>query len=133
MSWSGWVWPSGHGNLPVKLTENLLEGRTNAIELYENPAEQVLPKVVRQGVSLLALGLSGAAETLREPLRDFREMILSKDLPSDSAVSGTALTSIQKLRGLRTYLFPPLVQFKNVAAADYVPIPVSARAPDPSP
>jgi hypothetical protein len=26
---------------------------------------------------------------------------------------------MQKLRGLRTYLFPPLIQFKTVAAVDY--------------
>ncbi len=56
--------------LPRNMTESLLKGQTNSIELYENPAEQVLPKVVRQGVSLLAVGLSGAAELLQEPLRD---------------------------------------------------------------
>jgi len=36
--------------LPRHLTDNLLEGKTNAVELYENPAEQILPRVVRQGV-----------------------------------------------------------------------------------
>ena len=48
--------------LPRNMTRDLLAGRTNSIELYENPAQQVLPKIVRQGVSLLAVGLSGAAE-----------------------------------------------------------------------
>ena len=47
--------------LPAGMTEGLLSGQTNSIELYENPAQQILPKIVRQGVSLLALGLSGAA------------------------------------------------------------------------
>ena len=56
--------------LPRNMTGDLLAGRTNAIDLYENPAQQVLPKVVRQGVSLLAVGLSGAAEILHEPLTD---------------------------------------------------------------
>jgi hypothetical protein len=105
--------------LPKNMTEDLLAGRTNSIELYENPAQQVLPKVVRQGVSLLAVGLSGAAEILQEPLRDCRELIRSNTFPADAAVLGVASQSVQKLRGLRTYLFPPLIQFKTVAAADY--------------
>ena len=51
--------------LPDKMTERLLKGQFNAIELYENPAERYLPKVVRHGVSLLAVGLSGVAEVLQ--------------------------------------------------------------------
>jgi hypothetical protein len=105
--------------LPRNMTEDLLAGRTNAIELYENPAQQVLPKVVRQGVSLLAVGLSGAAEILGEPLRDCRELIRSNAFPADAAVLSVASQSVQKLRAVRTYLFPPLIQFKTVAAADY--------------
>ena len=105
--------------LPKNMTENLLAGRTNAIELYENPAQQILPKVVRQAVSLLAAGLSGAAEILQEPLQDIRGLIRSNDFPADAAVLGAASQSVQKLRKVRTYLFPPLVQFKTVAAADY--------------
>lgn len=114
--------------LPKNLTQNLLKGQTNSIEFYENPAEQVLPKIVWEGVSLLALGLSGAAGTLGEPLRDFRELIRSNDFPAEAAVSGIASASVQKLRGLRTYLFPPLVQFETVAAADFVPLPTNAPA-----
>ena len=105
--------------LPKNMTEDLLAGRTNAIELYENPAQQVLPKVVRQGVSLLAVGLSGAAEILQEPLRDCRELFQSHSFPADAAVLGVASQSVQKLRAVRTYLFPPLLQFQTVAAADY--------------
>jgi hypothetical protein len=51
--------------LPEKMTERLLKGQVNAIELYENPADQYLPKVVRHGVSLLTVGLSSVAEVLQ--------------------------------------------------------------------
>jgi hypothetical protein len=119
--------------LPKEMTANLLKGQTNAIELYENPAEQILPKVVRQGVSLLALGLSGAAETLGEPLRDIREMIRTNDFPAEAAVGGAASASVQKLRGLRTYLFPPLVQFETVPAAQFMPLRTNAPAALPPP
>ena len=80
--------------LPTKMTENLLKGQTNSIELYENPAQQILPKVVRQGVSLLALGLSATAETLGEPLGNIRDMIRSKGFPASAAVGGVASTSV---------------------------------------
>ena len=107
--------------LPKEMTANLLRGQTNSIELYENPAEQVLPKVVREGVSLLALGLSAAADLLGEPLREMRAMIKSNDFPIDASVSGVASKSVSKLRGMRTYLFPPIIKFETVAAADYAP------------
>ena len=114
--------------LPEAMTTNLLSGQTNSIELYENPAEQVLPKIVRQGVSLMALGLSGAAETLGEPLRDIREMINSDHFPAEQAVSAVSADSVRKLSGFRTYLFPPLVEFETVPAAEFQPLATNAPA-----
>lgn len=114
--------------LPKNMTANLLKGQTNSIELYENPAEQVLPKVVRQAVSLLALGLSAAAEALGEPLRDLRELIQSNAFPASAAVGGVASMSVEKLGHLRTYVFPPLVKFESVTAADYRLFPTNAPA-----
>jgi hypothetical protein len=112
--------------LPTKMTENLLKGQTNSIELYENPAQQVLPKVVRQGVSLLALGLSATAETLGEPLRDIRDMIRSNGFPASAAVGGVASSSVEKLGHLRSYVFPPLIKFETVPAADFQPFSTNA-------
>ena len=105
--------------LPPHLTESLLKGRTNVIELYENPAEQVLPKIVRQGTSLLATGLSGAGEILGEPLTDLHELFTQGGFPAEAAVTATVSKSWEKLRGLRGYLFPPLLKFATVAATDY--------------
>ena len=108
------------------MTVNLLKAQTNSIELYENPAQQVLPKVVRQGVSLLALGLSAAAETLHEPLQDMREMIRSNDFPASAAVGAVASSSVEKLGHLRSYVFPPLIKFKTVPAAEFQPLSTNA-------
>lgn len=119
--------------LPKNMTANLLKGQTNSIELYENPAEQVLPKVVRQGVSLLALGLSAAAETLGEPLRDMRELIRSNSFPASATVGQVASTSVDKLGHLRSYVFPPLVKFETVPAAEFQPFPTNTPAALPSP
>ena len=119
--------------LPKNMTENLLRGQTNVIQLYENPAQQVLPKVVRQGVSLLALGLSAIADTLGEPLRETREMIRSNGFPAAAAVGAVASSSVEKLGHLRSYVFPPLVEFQTVPAAEFQPVwtnaPVAPRPP----
>ena len=114
--------------LPKKLTENLLNGQTNSIDLYENPAEQVLPKVAREGISLLALGLSGASEVLGDPLREIRDMVRSNDFPATVSVSDVASSSVSKLRAVRTYLFPPIVKFETVPAADFSPAPTNTPA-----
>jgi ABC-2 family transporter protein len=118
--------------LPTNMTANLLNGQTNSIELYENPAQQVLPKVVRQGVSLLALGLSATAETLGGPLRDVRDMIRSNGFPASLAVGGVASNSVEKLGHLRSYVFPPLLKFETVPAADFEPFFTNAPAAVPA-
>jgi len=105
--------------LPKNLTVSLLEGRTNSVELYENPAEQVLPKIIRQATSLLTLGLSGAAELLGQPLRDARKVMLSSDFPAAATIGQIASDSTKQLGGLRTYLFPPLIQFKTIPSAEF--------------
>ena len=105
---------------PTNMTTGLLDGRTNTIELYENPAQQILPKVARQGVFIIAQGLSAAAELLGEPLRDIRAMGRDNEFPTEAAVVANAAQSVRKLGGVKTYLFPPLIQFQTVEAADYV-------------
>ena len=84
--------------------------------------------IVRQGVSLLALGLSAAAETLGEPLRDLRELIRSNAFPASASVGGVASSSVEKLGHLRAYVFPPLVKFETVPAAEFQPFPANAPA-----
>jgi hypothetical protein len=105
--------------LPPHMTDYLLQGRTNVIEFYENPAQQILPRVVRMGTSLTASVLSGAAEVVGEPLTEVRELIRSDEFPAEALVTGAASSSWSKLRNVRGYLFPPLVKFETVAAADY--------------
>jgi hypothetical protein len=119
--------------LPEKMTENFLSGRATTIELYENPAEQYLPKVVRQEVSLLADGLSGVAEVLQDTLRDIWKILHARGFLTDAAVVQASLECVQKLRRLETYLFPPLIEPETVPAAEYrlqaTPAPDSGPLP----
>ena len=119
--------------LPTNLTVNLLRGQTNAVELYENPSQQVLPKVVRQGTSLLALGLSSTAELLGEPLWTIREMVRSNDFPAQSAIGEVAQATAGKLGGIRTYLFPPLVSMETVPAGEFHPLATHSPGKTPPP
>lgn len=105
--------------LPLQMTEGLLSGRTNVMELYENPAEQVLPRVARQGVFVLAEGLSGAAGLLQEPLQEIRALTRAPAFPASMAVSATATNMVEKLSHVKGYLFPPLIQFQTIKAEDY--------------
>ena len=105
--------------LPENMTDGLLNGRSNDIEFYENPAEQILPKVARQGVLLLAAGLSGAAAILGEPLKEIRSLFKQDSFPAEASVIAAASQSVQKLSHVKSYLFPPLIQFQTVAAADW--------------
>jgi hypothetical protein len=105
--------------LPEKMTEDLVSGRATTIELYENPAEQYLPKVVRQEVSLLADGLSGVAEVLQDTLRDIWDILHADGFPNGLAVVQASLKCVQKLRRFEVYLFPPLIELETVPAAEY--------------
>ncbi len=119
--------------LPARMTENLVNGRASIIELYENPAEQYLPKIVHQEVSLLADGTSGVAEVLRDALKDIWGLLRSDRLPPDEAVVQAALECVRKARRLETYAFPPLVELKTVPADQYRLQSTSAAENEPSP
>jgi len=108
--------------LPKNMTTDLLDGKTNVIELYENPAEQVLPKVVRQGALLTATGLSGAGELIGEPLKEIRTLFNLQEFPDETIVGESAMSSTRQLKGLKTYLFPPIITFTNIPAADWNPL-----------
>lgn len=108
--------------LPENMTTDLLDGKTNVIELYENPAEQVLPKVVRQGVLLTAVGLSGAGKLIGEPLKEIRGLLDQKDFPDESVVADSALSTTRRLKWLKPYFFPPLITFTNIPATDWNPL-----------
>ena len=98
--------------LPEKTTESLLKGQAGAIELYENPTEQYLPKVVRHAVSLFAIGMSGVADVLHEPVRNKQNRIQADDSPREAALLQASLQFMQKLRH-------SLIEFETVTPAEY--------------
>ena len=57
-----------------------------------------------------------------------RELISSNSFPASAAVTGVASASVEKLGHLRTYVFPPLIKFETVRAAEFQPFPTNAPA-----
>lgn len=98
--------------LPEKMTERLLMGQASAIELYENPTEQFLPKVVRHGVSMLVVGLSGVSDVLQEPTQSTFDSVQADDSPTRIALAQAAWQFLQKLRH-------SLIEFETITPAEY--------------
>jgi hypothetical protein len=98
--------------LPEKMTERLLKGQAGAIELYENPTERYLPKVVRHGVSMLAVGLSSVGDVLQEPTQGTHGSVQGDDARTRAALVQASWQFLQTLRH-------SLIEFETVSPAEY--------------
>ncbi len=109
--------------LPPNLTADLLDNRPTAIRLYKNPAEAILPKIVEEGLNVLCLGIAQALRLVRPEIKIVRDMMEQDGMPDALDAADVALASVNRLKTVEPYLFPPLIQFKTIAASDYRPDP----------
>jgi hypothetical protein len=107
--------------LPENLTVDLLEGTATALTLYKNPAEAILPKIVEEGLNIVCIGVSQALNLLQPEIKSIRKMVKQDKMPEPIEVASVASSSVQRLRTIEPYLFPPLIQFETINASDYVP------------
>ncbi|MFX0198543.1 MAG: ABC transporter permease [Candidatus Hodarchaeota archaeon] len=107
--------------LPENLTVDLLEGTATSITLYKNPAEAILPKIVEEGLNIVCIGVSQALNLLQPEIKSIRKMMNQDRMPEPMEVASVASSSVQRLRTVEPYLFPPLIQFETINASDYVP------------
>jgi hypothetical protein len=105
--------------LPENLTGDLLEGRTTSLTLYKNPAQAILPRIVEEGLLVLCIGVSQALNLVAPELKAIRDMIERDEMPSSLEVAQVGSSSIERLETVEPYLFPPLIQFNTIEAADY--------------
>lgn len=98
--------------LPEKMTERLLKGQAGTIALYENPMERYLPKVVRHGVSMLAVGLSGVGDVLHQPAQNTQDRSQTDDARTRADLVQTSWQFLQTLRH-------SLIEFETVTPAEY--------------
>lgn len=107
--------------LPKNLTHDLIDGVTASIQVYKNPAEAMLPKVVEQGTGLLAVGISEFLALLGPQVKDVVSMLESDTTPSNWVLAMQFYQGLQKLDTVRDYVFPPLIWCETMAAKEYIP------------
>lgn len=107
--------------LPENLTVDLLNGDSTALTLFKNPAQAILPKVVEEGLLVVCIGVSQALNLLQPELRAIRDMIQRDEMPSSVEVAQVGSDSVDRLRTVEPYLFPPLIQFETIDASKYAP------------
>ncbi len=107
--------------LPENLTVDLLDGAPTKLTLYKNPAQAILPRVVEEGLLIVCIGVSETLNLLQPQIKGIRDMIERDEMPNSLEVAQIGSSSIERMKTVEPYLFPPLVQFKTVNASDYVP------------
>jgi hypothetical protein len=105
--------------LPAKTAENLVSGRPSTIEVYENPAEQYLPKIIHQQVSMLAESLSETADGLRDSWRNVWGVLHFLSLPTKAAVVYAAWQCAEKLFRHQPQAAASSIELETVSAAAY--------------
>jgi ABC-2 type transport system permease protein len=101
-------------HLPAGFTADYLAGNPTAIGLVTNPAERFLPKIVSEGVGLLAVGLSEASIVFRPELQQIATFTGNEGVPTDGAVATLAMGFNSKLGAAENVLFPPVVTLETV-------------------
>lgn len=107
--------------LPENLTVDLLDNVPTGLTLYKNPAEAILPRIVEEGLLVVCIGVSQGLNLLQPQVKAIRDLMERDEMPSTLEAATIASSSVERLRTVEPYLFPPLVQFKTIDAAKYVP------------
>lgn len=107
--------------LPENLTEDVLDSATATIQIYKNPAEQMMPEMVEKGIDIFATGVSQVVVLLGDELKVIRGMVEEDEFPDTWTAAMLVYKSMNKLESLETYFFPFLVQMDTVDAKDFIP------------
>ncbi len=102
--------------LPKGLTQAVLNDTPATVKLVTNPAQAILPDVVRSGVETLVEGIFYLQRIFGPALTQF-----SSSRPSgqgafaDASVARLAITANRRMRDLESVLFPPLLSLETVS------------------
>jgi len=106
--------------LPENLTIDLLDDKAVTLDLYKNPAESILPRIAEEGLQIFCLGLAGALNLIRPEIKTVRELLDREEMPAPSEVGRVASESVDRLKTVEPYLFPPLIQYKTMKGTEYL-------------
>ncbi|MFV2071222.1 MAG: ABC transporter permease [Thermoanaerobaculales bacterium] len=115
-------------HLPKGFTTNFLDGDPVTIDVVKNPAERFLPKAVEEGVGIGAVVLSGGSRIFRPELELIAGLRRDSNFPEDLAVAGLSTNVNRKIRELKRFLFPPIIDLETVALTDEAAVESSNTA-----
>lgn len=102
--------------LPGGLTEAVLNDTPATITLVTNPAQRILPEVVRTGVEMLVEALFYLQQIAGDSLRSFVKTPQDEQgFFADAIVSGFSGDLNRRLRALQPVLFPPVLSLETAA------------------
>lgn len=92
--------------IPKGLTAAVLEGQSAKLQLVRNPAQQILPAIVEEALSML----TDAAFYLQAIAGDQLRKTSMAGAPTDAQIAAMSIQVNHAVAGLRKYLSPPLIQ-----------------------
>ena len=100
--------------LPKGLTDAVLNDTPATITVVTNPAQRILPEVVRTGVEMLVEALFYLQQIAGESLRTFVKTPQdAQGFFADAIVSGFSGDLNKRLRALQPVLFPPVLSLET--------------------
>ena len=104
-------------HIPEGFTKDYLDGKPVKLEIVKNPAQRFLPQLVEEGVSLGAVVLSQAANVFGPELATIGSFMDIEGVPPDVQVGTLSVAINQKIRGLESYLLPPIIDLETMNLA----------------
>lgn len=107
--------------LPENLTKDVLDNATATIQIYKNPAEQMMPEMVEKGIDIFATGVSQIVTLIGDELKIVRDMVEEDKFPDTWTTAMLVYRGMNKMESFETYFFPVILQMETVDAKDFVP------------
>ena len=95
--------------VPKGLQDAVLANRPARLELFTNPAERIVPKVVEEALAMVMDGAFYLQKIAGPQLRS----LSGAQSPSDQAVIASSLATKRLVDGMGRYLSPPLIQLES--------------------
>ncbi|MFM1945384.1 MAG: hypothetical protein RI897_4366 [Verrucomicrobiota bacterium] len=100
--------------VPEGFVEGYLMGERVSWELIKNPAQTYYPAIVEEVLGLLTLGLDGVSRGVGGELLAWRDLLGGGEGVDLLRVAGVLEEAGKRLEGVRPYVYPPLVQYREV-------------------
>lgn len=102
--------------IPAGFGEAVLREEPAKLTLVTNPAQRILPLVVREMLEILVEAAFYAQRLAGEPLRKIAEGPSDNDFPSNAEIAAISTGINDALRRIRTVVFPPVITVDFPAA-----------------